>query len=151
MPRQLNDQATASLVRRIEQLDELKVPLWGKMNATQMLAHCSTALKLAFGDVPSKVVFPPWKATLSRLIFLDMLPFPKNLPTAAELHPQKKMKASADFLAEREELIRQLNRMNAAGADQAFAPHPLFRNLNRAQYGKLIYKHLDHHLRQFGV
>jgi hypothetical protein len=151
MPRQLDDQATASLIHRIERVQESQAPLWGKMNATQMMAHCSTALKLAFGDVPSKIIFPPWKASVARWLFIDMFPLPKNSPTAAELHPQKKMKASADFLAEREELIRQLKRMNAAGPDQAFAPHPLFRKLGRKQYGKLIYKHLDHHLRQFGA
>lgn len=151
MPRRLDDAATASLIQRIEQLEESKAPLWGKMNATQMLAHCSTALKMAFGDVPVKIRFSPWKAGIARLIFVDLFPFPKNSPTAPELHPGKKMKASRDFLSEREELIRQLRRMLAAAPDHTFAPHPLFRHMSRDQYGKLIYKHLDHHLRQFGV
>jgi hypothetical protein len=121
------------------------------MNATEMLSHCSTAVKMALGDVPVKVLFSPWKAGIARLLFVDLFPFPKNSPTAPELHPRKKMKTSESFLAAREELIQQLRRMNAATPDHDFAPHPLFRKMSRDQYGKLIYKHLDHHLRQFGV
>jgi len=151
MARQLDNQASSELMQRFAQLKEDASPQWGKMNPTQMLAHCTAALKMAFGEIPAKIVFSPWKASVARLLFIEWFPFPKDSPTTAEMDTNKKLKPTGSFLEEREALLFQLSRMNNAPADFNFGMHPLFRKLNREQWGKVVYKHLDHHLRQFGV
>jgi hypothetical protein len=151
MSRELDLAATELLIARLRNIDEDQKPLWGTMTPTQMMAHCSTAVKLAFGDIPAKMRMSPWKASLARFLFLDLLPFPKNSPTMPELNPQKKLVVSGAYQQIREELIQGLHRVNAAPPDHPFAEHPLFRKMSRKQWGKLMYKHMDHHLRQFGV
>jgi len=151
MAKKLNNESTQELMQRYAQLKEDTSPLWGKMNATQMLAHCTAALKMAFGEVPSKIIFSPWKASVARLLFIEWFPFPKDSPTTAEMDTNKKLKPTGSFTEEREALFFQLSRMNNAPMDFNFGMHPLFRKLNREQWGKVVYKHLDHHLRQFGV
>jgi Protein of unknown function (DUF1569) len=151
MPRQLDNQSTSELMQRFEQLQAEASPLWGKMNPTQMLAHCTAAMKMAFGEIPVKLKFSPWKASLARLLFIEWFPFPKDSPTAPELDPNKKLKPTGSFQEEKETLLHQLSRMNNTPSDFSFGMHPLFREMNRKQWGKVVYKHLDHHLRQFGV
>lgn len=151
MPRQLDQASTESLIERLLRIPEDRQPLWGKMTPVEMMTHCTTAVRMAFGELPAKVRTAPWQASLARLFFIDLFPFPKNSPTAPELNPQKKMKVSSDFANARNELVDALRRINAAPDTHAFAPHPLFRKMSRRQWGKLMYKHMDHHLRQFGV
>jgi hypothetical protein len=151
MPRKLDNQSTSELMQRFENLQADTSPLWGKMNPTQMLAHCTAALKMAFGEIPAKVRFSPWKASVARLLFIEWFPFPKDSPTAPEMDPNKKLKPTGSFLEEKEVLMHHLSRMNNTKSDYVFGMHPLFRQMDREQWGKLVYKHLDHHLRQFGV
>jgi hypothetical protein len=151
MPRQLDNQSASELMHRFEQLQADATPLWGKMNPTEMLAHCTAALKMAFGEIPVKVRFSPWKASIARLLFIEWFAFPKDSPTAPELDPNKKLKQIGSFSDEKNTLIQHLNRMNNTPSDFSFGMHPLFRKMDRKQWGKLVYKHLDHHLRQFGV
>jgi len=151
MPRKLDNHSTTELIQRFEQLQADASPLWGKMNPTEMLAHCTAAIKMAFGEIPAKLRFSPLKASIARLLFIEWFPFPKDAPTTPEMHPKKKLKQSESFPEEKQTLINHLNRMNNTPAEFSFGMHPLFREMNRKQWGKLIYKHLDHHLRQFGV
>lgn len=151
MPKTLDPVSTHELTERFLKLREDMNPRWGTMNALQMLAHCSTAVKMAFGETPVRLAFSPFKAAAARLLFIRLLPFPKNLPTAAELDPAKKLVVHRSFHEEREELLYQLNRLNNATEKEQFGNHPIFRQLDRRHWGQLIYKHLDHHLRQFGV
>lgn len=151
MPRKLDTASTKSLVERLLRIPEDRQPLWGTMTPVEMMSHCTTAVRMAFGDIPAKVRMAPWQASLARLFFIDLFPFPKNSPTAPELDPKKKMPLSADFESARTALVDALHRINAAPDNHEFAMHPLFRKMNRNQWGKLMYKHMDHHLRQFGV
>ena len=151
MPR-LTNETTEKLIRRVKQLTQSSTPKWGKMNVNQMLAHCSSAIKMAFSDYPAEVKFGPVKAALARLAFIDLLPFPKGkLPTAAEMDPAKKLVVRDQFEAEQNDLILQLQRINSTPDNFNFGPHPIFRKMSRKRWGQLLYKHIDHHLRQFGV
>jgi hypothetical protein len=151
MSRELDLAATESLINRLLQIEETQKPLWGTMTPALMMAHCNTAVKMAFGEIPAKIRVSSWQAALARVLFVDLFPFPKNSPTAPELDPNKKLKATGAFQTIREELIQGLHRVNASPADYDFAEHPLFRKMSRKKWGKLMYKHMDHHLRQFGA
>ena len=82
-----------------------------------------------------------------RHLVLRVLPFPRNAPTAPEL----RMTGAADFDAERGRLHDLVRRYRAEPDRGVRAEHPLFGVLSREEWAELEYKHLDHHLRQFGV
>lgn len=139
----------AEITERMDQLSENSIPKWGTMQVSQMLAHCS-----AFHDIPLGNAFPP-RGLLGRLIgrfakpmFYNDKPLPHNMSTI----PTIIIDDQRQFMAEKEKLEQQIN-IFQQGASGKFSrhPHPFFGKLTAEQWGKGIYKHLDHHLKQFGV
>jgi len=76
-----------------------------------------------------------------------VLPVPKGLPTARELIARK----PSDWSIEVADLRDQLNGLVQRGAEALAPAHPAFGRMSAKQWGVLIYRHMDHHLRQFGV
>jgi hypothetical protein len=75
-------------------------------------------------------------------------PMRRNSPTAKDLvvHDQR------DLEMERVRLSGLINRFAAAGPKGCTKhPHSFFGRLTPDEWAILTYKHLDHHLRQFGV
>lgn len=145
----LADPATrATMIERITKLAPDDKPLWGRMSAPQMLAHCSDALRMAYGDLtcePKRV--PMVRLGIVKWLVLNVLPFPKSAPTARELLAR----APAEWSHERENLSQLVHRYASESTRATWPSHPLFGSLTGAQWGQLGWKHLDHHLRQFGV
>lgn len=145
----LADPATrASLVTRIERLTPERAPRWGRMNAPQMLAHCADALRMAYGEVscqPKRV--PIAQLGIVKWLILNVLPFPRSAPTAPELV----LRAPESWDQERAQLAALVQRFGDESQRTSWPPHPLFGTLTGAQWGQLAWKHLDHHLGQFGV
>jgi hypothetical protein len=106
---------------------------------------------MAFAEeAPAKTMSAPM-AAFARWMFIDLLPFPKGgVPTAEELDATKKLVVTDDFEYERQSLITAIDRLTNAADNHWFKPHPVFGRMNQKKWGKLIVKHVDHHLRQFG-
>lgn len=122
---------------------------WGKMDVAQMLAHCKEAFKVPLSDKKMPRMFLGillgWM--LKSKLYNDE-PWKKNLPTA----PNFIIKDQRDFNAEKNELNEMIQRFYEAGPDKVGRfPHPFFGTLTSEQWGKSMYKHLDHHLQQFGA
>ena len=124
---------------------------WGRMTAAQMLAHCSIAVEWATGEreVPQA---PLALRTIGRMVkpfaLKDDAPMKRNSPTVKELL----MVDDCDFASEQERLRGLIGRFAAGGpAGCTTQPHSFFGPLTPDQWASLMYKHLDHHLRQFGV
>jgi hypothetical protein len=120
---------------------------WGSMTAPQMTAHLSDALRMALGDLrctPRKlpIRFPPLKQ-----LIIYWLPWPEGAPTAPELISR----VPASWSSEVAELASLLERLARQPADAALPAHPGFGRLSRRAWGVLVYRHMDHHLRQFGA
>lgn len=145
----LHDDATRAVIRqRLHTLAPERTGAWGRMTAPQMLAHLTDALRLAFGDLPCV----PKNVPLARVfpvkhLILYVLPFPKGAPTARELVARP----PAEWPQELAACCEQLERFASASAPSHWPAHPLFGRLTGAQWGVLAYRHMDHHLRQFGV
>lgn len=139
---------TDEIINRIQQLRPDSEPLWGKMNVTQMLAHCSSFQDIATGDLTSA---RSWLGmVIGRFVkplFYNDKPLPQNMSTI----PDIMITDERDFELERESLIQKIITFQHNGRDQWTASHPFFGKLSSDEWGKGIYKHLDHHLRQFGV
>ncbi|MBL0170402.1 MAG: DUF1569 domain-containing protein [Gemmatimonadaceae bacterium] len=148
MPTLANAANRDALIARLERLSPDAPAAWGRMNAPQMLAHCADALRMGLGDLPvqSKHATIPRMAVF-KWLFLNVLPFPKSAPTAKELVSR----APESWETERAQLIELMQRVGGDAARSVSAEHPLFGPLSRAQWGQLAWKHLDHHLRQFGA
>ncbi|HUH74132.1 MAG TPA: DUF1569 domain-containing protein [Chitinophagales bacterium] len=144
-----NKNNQALLISRIEQLKDNSPRKWGKMDVAQMLEHINIAYKNSIDEVqvnknPLSVIIslPPVK----KLMIYGM-PFLKNLPTAKEYI----VKDSQDFEKNKEDFLKTFHKITQKGSDQTFVSHPIFGELSYEDWGALLSKHLDHHLKQFGV
>lgn len=138
-----------ALARRIAELEPGAQRQWGKMDPAQMMKHCSIALGDLLGDRPVKQLFLGKLITpfIRRAVFGDK-PFRRNSPT----DPVYVVSDPQDFEAERTRLATLIDRVVQRGAAKTEGRvHPFFGRLSGDEWGRLIYKHFDHHLRQFGV
>jgi hypothetical protein len=142
-----NPQDHLELQDRVQRLRAEQKPQWGRMSAVQMVAHLSDSLRMASGELevaPKKV---PFRYSPLKELVLYLLPMPKGLPTSPELIARK----PGDWSEEIADLRDQLNGVVQRGAEALSPTHPAFGNMSARQWGVLIYRHIDHHLRQFGV
>ena len=142
-----NDADYRELCARLDRLAPDAIPKWGRMNAPQMVCHCTDALRMVSGELrtaPKNVAirFPPLKQ-----LIIYWLPFPKGVPTAPELLAR----APGEWHGELRALRHELDGVVKRGRSGPFVPHPAFGELTPRAWGVLGYRHLDHHLRQFGV
>jgi hypothetical protein len=135
------------LCDRLERLSPDAAPGWGKFNAPQMVCHLVDAMKMANGTLPVKPKNIPIRYPPLKQLIIYWLPFPKGAPTAPELVARP----PAEWHGELQELKRQLATFIARGRTAPFLPHPAFGRLSPRAWGVLVYRHTDHHLRQFGV
>ena len=141
---------TAELIHRIEELTSESPALWGKMAVDQMLAHCCVAYEMAFTNKHPKAN-PVMRFLLKTFVkagVVNEVPFKKNLPTT----PAFRIKNEKNFGEEKTRLIAFLEQTLAAG-EAAFEgkESPSFGPMTAKEWNNLLYKHLDHHLTQFGV
>jgi hypothetical protein len=141
--------AYESMQQRLDRLSPDAARQWGKMSAAQMLAHCSRALEVGTGDLPLKQaligkIFAPFV----RSSFLGEKPFGKNSPT----DPAFVVSDERDFAREKEHLSRVIARFCQKGPEEAGRQtHSFLGRISGEEWGRVMYKHLDHHLRQFGA
>lgn len=141
--------AHAELIERLGRLAPDAARQWGTMSAAQMMEHAARGLEMASGRKPVKQVFlGKMLSWMFRKEFLGEQPFKPNRPTG----PDFKIKDEPDFESTRirlSELIMEFQALGESGLDGNV--HGFFGPLTGKQWGETQYKHLDHHLRQFGV
>jgi hypothetical protein len=139
--------AREELGRRMESIDPGRGPLWGKMNAGQMLAHVNAALRMATGELPTKPKKSPLANPLGRWLIIYAMKWPQGAPTAPELLSTPPGEWAGDLAQFR----RLLEEVGAKPVDGDWPRHPAFGKMKGVHWGVLGYKHVDHHLRQFGA
>ena len=140
--------AVEEIMARIDRLNPSLQPQWGKMDVAQMLAHCSTTMNMASGKfVAKRTLLGRIFGQRVRHILTDDSPMRRNSPTVKEL----KVSAS-DFSREHERLKQSVREFHAGGESGCTKhPHPFFGDITPLEWSTGMYKHLDHHLKQFGV
>jgi hypothetical protein len=142
--------AAEEIERRVAALTSESRPLWGTMNVAQMVAHCSAGLELASGDrrPPRALVGRLIGWAIKPIVLRDDEPMRRNSPTVEGLV----VKDRRDLEIERKQLLELISRFVTAGANGCTKhPHSFFGLLTPNEWAILMYKHLDHHLRQFDV
>ncbi len=147
----LFEAGTAKEVKeRIGRLCATSQRQWGKMSAPQAMAHCSVTMEWAVGDrVESRMFLGRILGPIAKSqVLKDEKPMGRNAPTAKSL-----------VIADERELGKECQRLSAlierfnAGGPQGCTKHPhtFFGQMTPEEWATLMYKHVDHHLRQFGV
>jgi hypothetical protein len=148
--RNLFEQETADeVIARIDKLQPTSPRQWGKMDVAQMMAHCSITMDIASGRLNLPRIFiGRLIAPFFKSIYTNEKPFGKNGPTGKELV----VSDQRDFPHEQEQLKLKVRQFHEGGAARCTRhPHPFFGSLAPQAWSRGMYKHLDHHLRQFGV
>ena len=145
----LFDGATASEIKsRIARLGPGSMRQWGKMNAPQAMAHCAIAMEWAVGDrsEPRMFIGRIFGSLAKSKVLKDEAPLRRNTPTAKSLV----IANERDLEKECQRLCALIDRFSAGGLQGCTKhPHTFFGSLTPDEWGRLMYKHLDHHLRQF--
>ena len=150
MPNLFEPQTKQTMMERLSRLTPQASRQWGKMEPAQMLAHCTAAMQVATGELPRKrPFFFKLSAPFARTSFLsEDKPFGKNSPT----DPVFVVSDSRDFAKEKERLTATVERFFGGGpATAGRHEHSFLGRITGEQWGIVMYKHLDHHFRQFGA
>jgi hypothetical protein len=135
---------------RIAQLRPDSQRQWGTMTSAQALAHCSVGVEMALGDIkpPRKMIGIAIGWAIKPLALRNDEPMRRNSPTVKELVIQD----DRNLVAEKKRLSASIDRFAASGPSSCTThPHSFFGRLTPQEWAILMYKHLDHHLRQFGA
>ncbi len=148
----LFDPAVASELReRVSALRSDQARRWGKMTPAEALCHLNDSMRIALGEIDATPVrMPLFESAAVRWLLIHRMPWPKG-----------KLETTKDFLVTRPTgWSEDVARWNAAldrflargdGAASRWSPHPAFGALPGEEWGRLTWKHHDHHLRQFGA
>ncbi|HEX4169579.1 MAG TPA: DUF1569 domain-containing protein [Bryobacteraceae bacterium] len=134
---------------RLERLTPDSERRWGKMDVTQMLAHCSAWMAIAAGlKSPPRSLVGRVFGRFAKSTILNEAPVRRNMPTDKSLIVRER----GEFGAERQRLVEWVDRFVAGGPEGCTRhPHSFFGPMAPKEWAILAYKHLDHHLRQFGA
>ena len=141
------EECRGEIINRLDKLDPDKQPLWGKFTCQDMLAHLSDSLKMSLGKLPVKQQNLPFRYTPLKQLAVYILPIPKNSPTAPELIARK----GESVEEEKKNIVEFLNEFEKKKEQKNWIIHPAFGKLSESAWGVLVYRHMDHHLRQFMV
>jgi len=138
----------AAAIQRIEAIRPGTQPQWGEMTCAQMLAHCQKPFDVAAGELILKrrLIGRLLGGWAKRRFVVGEAPFGKNSPT----DPAFIIRDERDFEEEKAALLGRVKRYGEHGVITR-DPHPFFGPMSAEEWDRLLWKHLDHHLRQFGV
>jgi hypothetical protein len=143
-------ETTEQVIDRVNKLTPQTQPEWGKMTVSQMMAHCNVAYEMALEDKhPKPNAFMRWiiQLTAKSTVCGDK-PYKKGQQTA----PAFVIKGERNFETEKNRLITYLKKTQQLGSGYFDGRESLsFGKLSSAEWNTMFYKHLNHHLTQFGV
>lgn len=149
----LLDQSTRdAIITRVNHLSPDAKAQWGRMSVNGMLCHCTDQLRVSLGDKGAPSREPNFlERTALKFLVLYVIPIPKNVPTSPKVDQEIDGTKPTDFESDRKTLLEYIDRFTNAPADLACTPHFKFGPMNKKEWAIMAAKHLDHHLKQFGV
>ena len=155
-------EARDAMHARIDRLSRESVRKWGTMSAHEMVCHAADQLRIAMGDIDTqpgplrfrfgsrelKAPLGPLRFEFYRRVAVGWLPWPRARLGAA---PEMLTTAPAEWHGDIAALQSLVDRVGRKDLAETWAPHPLFGRISGREWSFLCWKHLDYHLRQFGV
>lgn len=144
------EEAVAEIISRINNLTKDTQPSWGKMSVAQMLAHCCVTYEMVYADQhkrPNALTRFILKTFVKKIVVSEK-PYAKNGRTA----PQFLITDERVFENEKKRLIDFINKTQQLGETsfEGKESHS-FGKMTAQEWNNSFYKHLNHHLTQFGV
>jgi hypothetical protein len=136
-----------AILNRFGRLSPEARPKWGSLDAPRMVTHVTDGIRASLGELTLKPFPGPLQHWPINVLVMFYLPWPKSAPTAPELLERKPV----NWAVELEALASAVNQFAARDVNSTWTPHVAFGALTGAQWGRLNYRHLDHHLGQFGA
>jgi hypothetical protein len=135
------------LITRINTLTENNTAQWGKMTVYQVLKHCTLWEEMMQGKTkyPRAFIGRLFGKMALRTVLENDSPLRRNTPTLPEL----RIKENGDASAQRTQWIARIEEY--AHFSNSGLVHPFFGKMTKEQIGYMVYKHIDHHLRQFNA
>lgn len=148
MPKSLsNARARQELLDRLERLTPEATPHWGVMTARQMLAHLADWMRMAKGELKVALKNRPQRYPPLKQLLIYWLPFPKGIQTSPELIGRKPL----EWESERAAVRRHVESFENLNPKMTWPEHPVFGKMTPKAWSVFAYRHMDHHLRQFGI
>ena len=140
------------ILRRLRALRPDSPRRWGRMNAHQMVCHLSDCFRMTTGEKRVSDATGVWQRTIIKWIALYVpAHWPPGIVTRPEIDQYAGGTSPADFAADLAELETLMGSFTTRGEDFDWSPHPIFGRMSRIAWLRWAYRHMDHHLRQFGV
>lgn len=136
----------SQIERRLRELRPDTQRRWGKMTVDQMLWHVSHAMEVALGKRTAPPQPVPLPRAIMKLLVLN-LPWPKGAPTLPIFVAQQ----AHDFDTERDRCLSLIDQLTGKRLDESWPDNPVFGSVRGREVSRIHAKHLDHHLKQFGV
>lgn len=148
-----NERTLEQLVSRLQQLEPTSERNWGTMSAGEMLCHLGDAGDSVLGRrIPPGAVPPnPLPRPMVWLLLYSPIPFPKGVETRPGVNPKKEGTRPAEFAQDRARVVEGLQALAVSPAEKLSPTHFRFGKMSRNAWHHWAFKHVDHHLRQFGV
>ncbi|MGB9031481.1 MAG: DUF1569 domain-containing protein [Acidobacteriaceae bacterium] len=147
MPTLRNEADRKGLVERLGRVRPEAKAQWGSFDAPGMMSHLSAALDEGLGvlAVPPS---GPWmmRHFPVKHLAVYVVPMPKGAKAPRELLARM----PGDFEADRRGVVERMERVAARPKGKG-STHFLLGLLTNEQWAALSWKHIDHHLRQFGA
>jgi hypothetical protein len=138
------------IASRIKKLEPTAKGLWGKMNVHQAVCHLSDQMKDLHGIRPVKYEGNFILRWVVRPLISRLSKWPRAVfPASSAYDQQKQGTTPVSFEKDKQELLQLFDQLRLDKTD--LPQHPAFGKLSAGQYGRIVYQHFDHHLRQFGV
>lgn len=140
-----------AIIVRFNDISPLSQRCWGKMEVNQMIVHLKDQLDIALGNKPAMAQGPViLRTSLGRWISLYFLSWGKGkIATPIEMDALKNGMIVTDFESDKHLLLVRLQEF--ISTSNSFAEHPFFGKINNKDWGRLAWKHINHHLLQFGA
>jgi len=148
MQKSLSDaRARQELLDRLDRLTPDATPRWGTMTAERMLAHLADWMLMASGEIKTAprgrvLRYPPLKQ-----LAIYWLPFPRGVATSPELIGR----APLEWGIEHASVCQRVESFENLYLKAEWPEHPVFGQMSPKAWGVFAYRHMDHHLRQFGI
>lgn len=150
LPNIFSKTETEKVIDRINQLSPETQAQWGKMNVAQMLAHCNVTYEMVYDNIhpkPNAFVKLLLKMMVKNTV-VNEVPYKKNNQTAAQFI----IKDEKDFTSEKKRLVDYITKTQELGETHFDGKEShSFGSLKTTEWNNMFYKHLNHHLTQFGV
>jgi hypothetical protein len=147
----LNEDDKISLIARINNLSKTDKGLWGKMNVNQMVCHITDQLRISTNEIRTTYFGNILKeAVLKRLVLCGM-PIPKGkAETAKEIKQGDGGTPPTNLRNDIKSFITQIDNSDSKYKETQITKHPTFGDMNKKEWARLAYIHIDYHLKQFG-